>query len=239
MKRSLGAKPLGLPAPVWVVGSYSPDGSPAIMVVSWGGICCSTPPCVAISIDKTRFSHANIIEHRAFTVNVPSRRHLIATDYLGLVSGATVDKFSATGLTAVKSDTVQAPFVKEFPLVFECRLLQSIDIGSHTQFIGQIMDVKADEAVLDDRGNPVAGKVSPLISSAGDRSYYALGEYLEQAYVPGMALMAEIAAKNGTNEPEPGALAPGEAAPTGTGRRADLQRAGRKSHHEKEMTYAT
>jgi len=189
VKQSLGAKPLALPSPVWVIGTYSSDGQPNIMVVSWGGICCTAPPCVAISLRKTRLTYTNIIESNAFTLNVPSQQYLVETDYLGMVSGIDADKFSVTGLTAVRSEMVNAPYVKEFPLVMECRVLQSIDIGSHTQFIGQIVDVKSDDAVLGNNGLPVAEKVNPLISSACDRAYYALGDRLQQAYSPGMSLL--------------------------------------------------
>lgn len=189
MKKSLGAKALALPSPVWVVGSYGPDGQPNIMVVSWGGICCTTPPCVGISLRKTRLTYANIIERNAFTINVPSKRYLVETDYVGSVTGLNADKFSVTGLTAVKSEIVDAPYVNEFPLVMECKLLHVIDIGSHTQFIGQILDVKADEMVLGENGLPVAEKIYPIISSASDRAYYSLGEYLEHAHTPGRLLL--------------------------------------------------
>jgi flavin reductase (DIM6/NTAB) family NADH-FMN oxidoreductase RutF len=191
MKKSLGAKPLALPSPVWVVGSYGADGQPNIMVAAWGGMCSTTPPCIAISIQRTRLTYANIMEYNAFTINVPSKQYLIETDYVGIVSGINADKFSIAGLTAVRSQIVNAPYVKEFPLVLECQLLHVIEIGCHTQFIGQIIDVKAEEAVLGKNGLPVAEKVNPLISSACDRAYYALGEYLEQAYSPGLALVEE------------------------------------------------
>jgi flavin reductase (DIM6/NTAB) family NADH-FMN oxidoreductase RutF len=114
---------------------------------------------------------------------------LVETDYVGIVSGINADKFSVSGLTAVRSQVVNAPYVKEFPLVLECKLLHVIEIGFHTQFIGQIIDVKAEEAVIGRNGLPVAEKVNPLISSACDRAYYALGEYLEPAYSPGLALL--------------------------------------------------
>ena len=179
-KRSLGAKTLALPAPVWVIGSYGPDGKPDLMVASWGGICCSSPPCLAVSLRTTRLTHANIMASRAFTVNIPSLRQLAETDYLGMVSGRDVDKFRATGLTAVKSELVRAPMVREFPLSLECRLVESIDLGSHTQFIGKIVDVKADEKALDSTGSLIAGKIAPLIAIPAERAYYALGSYLEQ-----------------------------------------------------------
>lgn len=191
MKRSLGAMPLALPSPVWVVGSYGADGQPNIMVAAWGGICSTAPPCVGISLQRTRLTYANIIENNAFTINIPSKQYLVETDYIGIVSGINADKFSIAGLTAVKSAVVNAPYVKEFPLVLECKLLHIIELGLHTQFIGQIVDVKAEEAVLGRDGLPVTEIVDPLISSACDRAYYALGEYLEQAYSPGLALLED------------------------------------------------
>lgn len=189
MKISLGPEPMALPSPVWVVGSYGTNEQPNIMVAAWGGICSSAPPCLAISIKKTRATHANIVQHRAFTINVPSRNFLAETDYAGSISGISVDKFSAAGLTAVKSRVVNAPYIYEFPLVLECKVLHALDIGAHTQFIAQIIDVKAEENVLGKNGFPLAEKIDPLIGSACERAYYALGEYLDQAGSPGATLL--------------------------------------------------
>jgi len=192
LKKSLGAKPLALPSPVWVVGSYGTDGQPNIMVVAWGGICSTEPPCVAISLQKSRLTYTNIMECKAFTINIPSKQHLALTDYIGIVSGRNVDKFSATGLTPVRSGIVNAPYVQEFSLVLECKVLHTMELGLHTQFIGQIFDVKADEVVLGSNELPIAWQVSPLIASAPDRAYYALGEYLGQAYSAGATLVGKI-----------------------------------------------
>jgi flavin reductase (DIM6/NTAB) family NADH-FMN oxidoreductase RutF len=181
MKISLGSKALAVPSPVWVIGSYGSSSQPNIMVASWGSICCTSPACVSVSLKVSRATYANIVEHEAFTISIPSRAFLFETDFIGNVSGVSINKFSATGLTAVRSDVVDAPYVLEFPLIIECSLLHMLEIGSHTQFIGQIMDVKADEEVLGENGLPSAEKVSPLIGSAGERSYYSIGKWLGQA----------------------------------------------------------
>lgn len=191
MKISLGARALALPSPVWVVGSYGANGQPNLMVVAWASICSSTPPCVAISVRKSRSTYANILEHRAFTINIPSRNLLVQTDYVGTVSGAQADKFAIAGLTAVRSELVDAPYVKDFPLVLECTLQQLVELGSHTQFIGRVVDVKAEESVLGANGLPVAGKVSPLLSSASERAYYVLGEFLDRTGCPAEHLIPE------------------------------------------------
>src|SRR3989304_1125384 len=163
MKRSLGAKTLIYPTPTWVVGSYDKQGTPNGMTAAWGGICCSTPPCVAVSLRKATFSYGSIVARKAFTVSIPSESKVKAADYIGLVSGREENKFDATGLTPVRSTLVDAPYVAEFPLVLECRLLHTLEIGLHTQFVGEILDVKADETVLGDDGLPQIEKIKPLI----------------------------------------------------------------------------
>jgi flavin reductase (DIM6/NTAB) family NADH-FMN oxidoreductase RutF len=186
MKKSLGAKVLAMPSPVWVVGTYGENGAPNIMTAAWAGICSSAPPCVTVSLQKTRASYENIMKRKAFTISIPSSKQAAEADYVGIVGGKTTDKFATAHLTAVKSELVDAPYVGEFPLILECRLLKTVEIGIHTQFIGEIVDIKADEDVLDEKGMPSLEKVSPFVFSAADRTYYQVGDQLGQAFSIGM-----------------------------------------------------
>ncbi len=182
MKKSLGAKTILYPTPVLVVGTYDKDGKPNVMTAAWGGICCSKPPCVAVSLRKVTYSHGNIVLRKAFTVNVPSEKHVKEADHFGLASGKTEDKFAATGLTPVRSELVDAPCVQEFPLVLECRLVHTFELGLHTQFVGEILDVKADEEVLDAAGTPEMEKLLPILFAPEVRSYYGIGRLLGKAF---------------------------------------------------------
>ena len=182
MKKSIGAKTLIYPTPTWIVGTYDKEGKANGATVAWGGICCSEPPCVAISLRKATYSYGNIVERKAFTVSVPSQTHVKQADYFGIASGRDTDKFAAAGLTPVGSELVDAPYVDEFPLVLECKLLDTFELGLHTQFVGQIVDVKADETVLDDAGRPAIDKVKPFVFSPSHRTYHAVGELLGKAF---------------------------------------------------------
>ena len=182
MKKSLGARTLVSPTPVWVIGSYDKDGKPNVMTAAWVGICCSKPPSVAISLRKATYTYSNITERKAFTVNIPPEEYVRETDYFGVASGKDVDKFSATGLTPVKSELVDAPYVQDFPLVLECKVIHTIEIGLHTQFIGEILDVKADETVLGEKGLPDIEKIKPFLFSPEIRTYHKVGDYLGQAF---------------------------------------------------------
>ncbi|VVB88162.1 Flavin reductase like domain protein [uncultured archaeon] len=185
MKRSIGAKTIAHPVPVWVIGTYDPEGKPNVATVAWGGICCSSPPCVSISLRKATYSHGNIVNKKAFTVNVPSEKYIREADYFGTVSGRNEDKLGKTGLTGVKSDLVDAPYVKEFPLILECKLIHTIEIGLHTEFIGEIMDVKAEEDVLGKNGITDIEKVRPVIFAPDTSSYYGIGKNLSKAFSAG------------------------------------------------------
>jgi flavin reductase (DIM6/NTAB) family NADH-FMN oxidoreductase RutF len=182
MKKSIGAKTIVYPTPVFIVGTYDKDGHPNVMTAAWGGICCSSPPCVAVSLRKATHTYGNIMTNKAFSISVPSEVYVRQADYFGLVSGEKEDKFAASGLTPIKSDLVNAPYVKEFPLILECKVLHTLEIGLHTQFVGEIVDVKADEAVIGEKGLPDIEKVKPFSYAPESRGYYGTGPFLGKAF---------------------------------------------------------
>lgn len=188
MKRSLGPRALLYPTPVVVVGSYDPSGRANAMTAAWAGVACSQPPCLAVSIRRSRHSYHSILERRAFTVNLASQDRVRQVDYLGIASGADEDKFAAAGLTPVRATMVDAPAVEEFAIAFECRLLHALDLGTHTLFVGEVLDVKADEAVLGAKGLPDITLLRPLVYAPGQMSYYELGAYLAPAFSVGKGL---------------------------------------------------
>jgi len=196
MKINIGAKPLLGPTPVLVVGSYDKDDKPNLATVAWGGLCSSAPPCVAISLRKATKSFKSILEREAFTVSMATMATMIHADYAGLMPGATVDKFKKLKLTHMKSEFVDAPYADEFPVVLECELVGHIEMGSHTQFIGQIMNVKAEESVT--RSFMVEGekhtiletmKIDPLVFDSAGYKYHRITPSVGQAFSVGKKAM--------------------------------------------------
>lgn len=182
MKKSFGATPLIFPTPVWCVGSYDADGKPNVMTISWGGICCSRPPCVTISLRKATYTYGNIMNRRAYTLSVPSDQYAQEADYFGMASGRAVDKFKGTGLTPVGSELVDAPYVGEFPMILECKVIHHYEIGLHTQFVGEIQDVKVDESMLAADGKPDIEKIRPFVFCPEAMRYHGIGEYIGKAF---------------------------------------------------------
>jgi flavin reductase (DIM6/NTAB) family NADH-FMN oxidoreductase RutF len=189
MKQSIGTNTLAMPTvtPVWVVGSYDSTGRPNMATVAWCGICCSKPPCVTVSLRAATYTHGNILERRAFTVNIPSAEQVRETDYAGIsaYSGKKGNKFESLGLTPMRSQMVDAPYVAEFAAAMECQLLEVHELGLHTQFIGEVLDVKVDNELLDSGGRADFRKLAPFVFWGPTNEYLTIETALGQAFQMG------------------------------------------------------
>lgn len=182
MKKSIGAKLAFSPLPTLVIGTYNVDMEPNVMTASFGGIVSAAPPALGVSIRKATLTYENIIRSKVFTISIPSENYIKEMDYFGLVTGKNNSKFLDTGLTATKGTFVDAPYVEEFPINIECKLIKTIELGSHIQFIGEIVEVKISEEVVDEKGNSDIAKLKPISFVGNDRGYYGLGDKLENAF---------------------------------------------------------
>ena len=191
MKVSLGAKTIALPLPAWVICTYDEASRPNAMAASWTGVCCSIPPCVYFAARESRYTYECVTARRAFTVCIPGTDQAAATDYFGTASGRKVDKVAAAGYTAIQAEHVDAPYIEEFPLVIECKLIQAHELGSHTMFIGEIVDVKCDENMLGAEGKVDGSKLRPFIYSPGDSKYYTVTGELGKGYQLGRSISEE------------------------------------------------
>ncbi|TIH19854.1 flavin reductase family protein [Marinifilum sp. JC120] len=189
MKKAIKPNTLAMATPVWCVGSYDKEGKPNVMTIAWGGICCSAPPMLTVSLRKATYTYGSIVERGAYTVSIPSAKHVAEADYFGIASGKNSDKFAVSGLTSVRSDVVDAPYVEEFPLIFECKVVETIELGLHTQFVGEIVGIKADENILNEKGAPVMGQVNPIVFDPATRGYMDIGDVIGQGFKSGKKFM--------------------------------------------------
>ena len=188
MKKDLGVKPYLFPMPVLMVASYNEDGSVNVMNMAWGGICGRN--MVSLRINENHKTSKNIKARGAITISIADAAHIEQADFFGIASGNKLpDKFARSGLTALKSEKVDAPVVQEFPLTLECRVVDDrMDVCGHLIF-GEIVGVLADESVLDEAGNVDAGRLNALVYDQMQSGYYTIGEKIGQAWETGKALM--------------------------------------------------
>ena len=145
-----------------------------IMTVAWTGILSSDPPRTYISVRPTRHSHKILKEKREFVINLTNEALAFATDYVGIYTGAKVDKFKKCNLTKVKSQAVDAPTIKEAPIALECKVFDIIESGTHDIFMADIVNVSCDESIVDASGKICFDKAKLIAYSHGE--YYALGK---------------------------------------------------------------
>ena len=190
MKKDLGSIPAVFPMPVLMIGTYDEEDRIDVMNAAWGQICDYDK--IILSLTETHKTTANIKLHKAFTVALADEAHMKEADYFGMVSAnQKADKFNKTGFHAVRSAHVHAPVIEEFPLVMECELFEIIDTDSIYGIVGRIVNVSANEEVLDDEGKVDVKKLNALIFDQFRHGYYTVGEKAGQGFSIGKQLLKE------------------------------------------------
>jgi flavin reductase (DIM6/NTAB) family NADH-FMN oxidoreductase RutF len=164
------------PVPVVLVTCADEQGKPNIITLAWVGTVASKPPQAAVAIRSSRYSHAVISRTGEFAINIPNEDLLSAVDQCGHISGARTDKFAQTGLSPEPASQIQAPLIAECPVNLECKLTQTIPLGSHDLFIGEIVAVHVDEELLDEHGFIDYSKAKALAYVGNE--YWSLGKCL-------------------------------------------------------------
>jgi flavin reductase (DIM6/NTAB) family NADH-FMN oxidoreductase RutF len=175
-KRSFGPKVAIYPEPAMVIASYGKDDIPNAMSASWFGIANTKPFKIAVSLRPDTLTYQNVMKNMAFTVNVPDDTLSSFVSFVGKYSGKDINKFEITGFTAVKGEYVNAPYIEEFPIILECVVTEYHDLGSHRQFIGEVIDTKIDEKILNRKGHVDFEAFKPLL--VGQGGYYRGGSFV-------------------------------------------------------------
>lgn len=185
MRKNLGVETYVFPQPVLIIAAYGEDGNVDCMNAAWGGISGGSE--ISMCLSPGHKTVKNILETKAFTVSMADAAHTVECDYVGIVSGNDVpDKFSKAGFHAEKSEHVDAPLIKELPLALECRLT-SYDNDSHCMK-GEIINVSADECIIDSYGNIDVSKLDPITYDPANHTYIRLGEVVGNAFKDGLTL---------------------------------------------------
>lgn len=185
MRKNFGAKPYTYPQPVLIIASYDENGTPDAMNAAWGGISDDTQISMCLSAGHKTVK--NILKRKAFTVSMADAAHVAACDYVGIVSANDVpDKLEKAGFHTTRSEFVDAPLIDELPMALECRLV-SYDEES-CRMIGEIVNVSAEESVLDENGKIDPEKLQPITFDPVNNAYLKLGEKVGNAFRDGLAL---------------------------------------------------
>lgn len=184
MRKNFGSKPYLYPQMVLIIGTYDKDGNPNAMNAAWGGMADYDKIMVCMSNHKTT---ENIELHKEFTVSIGDADHVVECDYVGIVSGSKEPKkMEKAKFTTQKAEYVNAPIIKELPLCLECQLLKIVE---EDLYIAQIINVNADEKILDENGNISLEKFVPIIYAPSTHEYYKVNGKVGNAFKDGKQLV--------------------------------------------------
>ena len=186
MKKSLGNAGELFPQSVFIIASYSEDGTPNAMNAAWAGECSRHEICFNIGDHQTT---ENIVKRRAFTVAPATVATVVTADYFGIATGRRVNKAQQSGLTFTKSEHVDAPVIEEYPLTMECEVTEVQGDEHGARIVGKIVNVLVDESILGEDGKVDFGKFQPLVYDASHMTYRVVGEEVGGAWGVGKQLI--------------------------------------------------
>lgn len=185
MRKNFGSKPWTYPQPVFIVATYDEAGVADAMNAAWGGI--SDDNEISMCLSAGHKTVKNILARGAFTVSMATAAYVTACDYVGIVSANDVpDKLERAGLHTTKSEFVDAPVIDELPMAVECRLVTYDE--STGRMVGEIVNVSADEKVLDGDGKIDPVRLDPIVFDPVNNVYLKLGEKAGNAFRDGLTL---------------------------------------------------
>lgn len=164
------------PLPAVMVSLTDKEGNSNIITLAWAGTICTNPPMLSVSIRPERYSYKIIKETGEFVVNLTTKELVYATDYCGVKSGKDVDKFGKMRLTKLASEKINSVAIAESPVNIECKVRQIMELGSHSLFIADVVNVRVDSRYIDEKGRFNLAKSELIAYSHG--IYYELGKEL-------------------------------------------------------------
>lgn len=176
-----------LPQPVIIIGTYNSDGTPNAMNAAWAGQWDANEIMISMGSHATT---QNLNRCPDFTVAFATKETMVASDYVGIVSGKNNhDKIDKTGWRVTKGENVNAPIYDAFPMTMECRIKEKL-YESETGYyiIAEILNIVCDEKYLAEDGNPDVEKMDIITFDPIHNGYIALGSRVGNAFHDGKAL---------------------------------------------------
>ncbi len=183
-KKNFSNKVVITPLPVLIIATYDANGNPDAMNAAWGGQCGGKHITFELSAHQTT---ENIRLKKAFTVSFADKKHVVESDYFGVVSAKQEpNKIAKAGMTVTKSKFVDAPVINEYPLTVECKVVEFVEDGKGgARVVGEIVNMQAEESILDADGNIDLSKMEPIMYDSSKHYYRVVGEKVGNAFSDG------------------------------------------------------
>jgi len=186
-RKNFSDKAIITPLPAIMIATWDEKQNPDVMMAAWGGQCGPRHITFVLSKHKTT---DNIRLKKAFTISFATKNDIVQSDYFGIVSGNDVpDKVAKAGFTITPSPNVDAPIINEYKLALECKVVTfEEDEKGGARVVGEIVNMSADESILDEDGNVDLSKLQPVIFDSAKNQYRVVGEKVGDAWGSGKVI---------------------------------------------------
>ncbi|HIF96393.1 MAG TPA: flavin reductase [Myxococcales bacterium] len=131
-KQALRMIPYGL----YVLTAESADGRVAASTVNWVTQASFEPPLVAVGVKADSGAHSIIKESKTFALNVLGK----GQDSMAFAFFKSLDRDgNSIGGEAFSSGESGAPVLTNAHAVLECKLVDTVEIGDHSLFVGEVI----------------------------------------------------------------------------------------------------
>lgn len=171
-KKNLGNLLALYPKPMTVVGAEV-EGKVNWLVVGHTGVIGHDR--ILVSMSKSHYTNQGVKKSKRLSINLVSREMLPKADYVGSVSGSTVDKSEVFNYHIGEYGT---PVIDASPLTMECKVVDVYETDGFDNFICAVVNTYAASDVLDDAGKLDYTKLKPVLFEFPTYSYLATGEVI-------------------------------------------------------------
>lgn len=191
-KKNIGSLLALYPKPMTVIGAEV-EGKVNWLVVGHTGIIGHDR--ILVSMSKQHYTNQGIKKLKKFSINLVSREMLPKADYVGSVSGASVDKSDVFAYHTGENGT---PVIDVSPLTMECNVVDTYKTDGFDNFICAVVNTYAAPDVLDSNGKLDYTRLKPVLFEFPTYSYLATGEVIGKCLnldkQPGMCAKLPMAA---------------------------------------------
>ncbi len=177
MKHDMKAGAMIYPLPVAIISCGSNEDEYNIFTTCWMGTLSSEPPRCYISIKPSRYSHAIIKRNMEFVINLATPELMNTVDYCGITSGTDTNKFEDLNLPLEFAKAINTPIISVSPVNIECKVRTIMNMGSHDMFIADVLNVKVDSALYDEKSHRITLDNANLLTFNYGK-YHSLGELI-------------------------------------------------------------
>ncbi|MDF2802929.1 MAG: hypothetical protein K0S61_2832 [Anaerocolumna sp.] len=144
-KRSISPQRGFFPQPSYLIGTYKNNEKPNFALITWVTFCSVNPPMLTFASSGKKVTREQVEKNRMFSVNLVTTEMMHIADYFGMQSGFNTDKCEGVNVDCSEGEVLNVPILEISPWVYECQLVDIVQAGDGTVYIGEVKNIIVDE----------------------------------------------------------------------------------------------